>query len=290
MIAPKTPVVYPDVHLPIVAVTGARDRAAKFHRHTGRDWEFCYVRTGEAKLRVDDAQWDLRAGDLLVIRPDESHACLSWRGERSVLIIRQSLLRSLPVDVRFTHDAALVIEGTPIPKRLSVALPHRPYAEQLVDRLQQESLGAEPTKRTMCAVILAQWLLEIARGAQDHHDEHDRPVGSAARRTVEKLCDQLLADIASPWTLAELVSRSGYGATQLSYLFNHVLGVSPIHWLTQQRVERACRLLSDSDRTTIQIAVDVGFGSRSQFHRAFRRTMGTTPARYRAIVRHEQHP
>ncbi len=81
MNAPKIPVAYPDAAVPIVAVARRPGRPARFHQHTGRDWEFCYVRSGQAQLRVGQAQWQLRVGDLLVVRPEEPHACVSWRGE-----------------------------------------------------------------------------------------------------------------------------------------------------------------------------------------------------------------
>ena len=290
MNVPKLPVVYPDASVPIVAVIGSRDRPVRFHRHRDRDWEFCYMRSGTAEFRVGAARWRLRTGDLLVVRPDEPDACVSWRGCRMMLIARESFLRKLPVDVRFTRTAPLVVAKMAIPRMLPVALPQRPRVEHLLERVAWESLSNEPTKGTMCAVILAQWLLEIARSAPQQVGEQHHPIGVAARRTVEALGNELQGNLAHPWTLAELVSRSGYGPTQLSYLFNHVLGASPIHWLAQQRVQRACRLLADSDKGTIQIALEVGFGSRSQFHRAFRGVMGTAPGRYRAIIRHEQRP
>jgi AraC-like DNA-binding protein len=87
---------------------------------------------------------------------------------------------------------------------------------------------------------------------------------------------------------AEFVKRSGYSATQLCLLFDRVTGLSPCHWLSQERVRRARELLAQSEKSATEIAVEVGFGSRSQFYRTFHKAMRTGPSRYRAIVRHQQ--
>ena len=47
-------------------------------------------------------------------------------------------------------------------------------------------------------------------------------------------------------------------------------------------------MLSATDKSAMEIAVALGFGNRSHFHRAFHEVVGTSPGRYRALVRHEE--
>lgn len=140
----------------------------------------------------------------------------------------------------------------------------------------------------MCALLLGALLLELARNVEETGSGTRKYVGPVARQTIEDLCAEVCASLDYAWTLDELIERSGYHATQLSNLFHVVTGMSPWRWLTEQRVGRARELLEHSERTVDAIALDVGFGSRSQFHRAFRQVTGITPARYRVIMRHEQ--
>jgi len=46
-------------------------------------------------------------------------------------------------------------------------------------------------------------------------------------------------------------------------------------------VEAARRLLESTDRSTAEVARAVGFGTVETMHRAFRRTVRTTPGQYR---------
>lgn len=87
-----------------------------------------------------------------------------------------------------------------------------------------------------------------------------------------------------------MAEHSGYSQTQFTVIFKHVTSMTPCQWLLRERVRGACELLIHTNKSVWQILLDMGFGSRSQFHRAFRHVTKTTPARYRAITRHELLP
>jgi AraC-like DNA-binding protein len=258
--------------------------------HTDEDWELCYIASGTADYRLKADEFQLQAGDLLVIGPDDPHVCLGWRGERFVAIFRRSMLRKTNLAVRCGRSVGLEVAGVRIPSRTQVVPWRRTAVEYLLDRLQEESFGGQRAKHSMCAALLAQLLLELARSESERCDASAAPPDSSARRMVERLAAIVQADLANRWTLAELVKRSGYSSTQLCVLFRRATGLSPCQWISQERVHRTCQLLAHTDKTAMQIASEVGFGTRSQFHRVFRQFTGTTPERYRSALRHETHP
>jgi len=284
---PRIPVAYPDAAVPLAANRAVSGRVSKVHRHTDADWEICYVGTGEAEYQVGDGRRHMQAGDILIVRPDDPHGCLTWRGERYTVMFRETLLGAMPFVAKGT-GSALSVDGFRLPVSFAILHPRRPTMTYLFDRLQQESFGNDATKCAMCSSLLAQFLLELRRSARNAAEPGEEPVSPVARRTVQRLCEEVRAALDEFWTLDDLVKRSGYSATQLSVLFNRVIGLSPCQWLSRERVQRACELLAESEKNATQIAQEVGFGSRSQFHRAFRRLVGTTPIRYQAIVRHEE--
>ena len=286
---PGIPVAYPDPDVPIAANRSLPGRPTKRHRHTDADWEICYLERGEADYCVGDRPLRLAAGDVVIIRPHDCHECLSWTGERHTVMFRETLLDAMPIRVRCTRKG-IAVEGTPFPATFSVARPQRPAMAYVFDRIHQEIFAKDDTKLAMSTALLAQLLLELARSAKTAGEHEPEAVSPVARETIEGLCDEVRGSLDELWTLDELVRRSGYSATQLTVLFNHVTGMSPCHWLSQERVQRACELLAQTEMNAGQVGCEVGFGSRSQFHRAFRELVGTTPIRYQSIVRHEERP
>ena len=65
--------------------------------------------------------------------------------------------------------------------------------------------------------------------------------------------------------------------------FKAETGTTPYHWITNQRVMLAERLLEESDETIERIATRVGFSNATAFRHHFARLRGTSPQRYRRI-------
>jgi AraC-like DNA-binding protein/quercetin dioxygenase-like cupin family protein len=286
----RAPILFPDPAVPVVAYTGRVGRPGRFHVHTDEDWELCYVASGTADYRLGRDEFQLHAGDLLVIGPDDPHVCLGWRGERFVAIFRRSLLRETGLAVRCGRSVGLEVAGMRIPTRTHVVPWRRTTVEYLLDRLQQESFGGQRAKLPMCATLLAQLLLELARSESERRKMPAESLGGSAKKIVERLAVKVRADLANRWTLAEMVKRSGYSSTQLGVLFRRATGLSPCQWISQERIHRACQLLAHSDEAVVQVGAEVGFGTRSQFYRVFRKVTSTTPERYRSAILHEGHP
>jgi AraC-like DNA-binding protein len=75
-------------------------------------------------------------------------------------------------------------------------------------------------------------------------------------------------------------------------VFKAAFGVSIVEYITQHRISFAQRLLVTHDDTILNIAMEAGFGSLSQFYAAFERLCGQSPGHYRAELQRSrvQHP
>ena len=60
-----------------------------------------------------------------------------------------------------------------------------------------------------------------------------------------------------------------------------LLGVAPMQYLAQWRMQTAARLLLETRSTVAAIALDVGYDSEAAFARAFKRAVGKPPAAWR---------
>ena len=87
------------------------------------------------------------------------------------------------------------------------------------------------------------------------------PAWRGTRTTVERAL-RLIADGAlDDGNVEALADRLGIGSRHLSRLFQRHLGASPVQVAQTTRVQRAKRLLDETDLTMSEIAVHAGFGS-----------------------------
>jgi len=100
-------------------------------------------------------------------------------------------------------------------------------------------------------------------------------------RIVGPALNALHAQPAHAWTLEELAHDAGTSRSVLAERFQHLVGSSPMQYLTQWRMLLAANLLCRSNAPLARIAEDVGYQTDTAFSRAFRREYGLPPAAWR---------
>jgi AraC-like DNA-binding protein len=101
----------------------------------------------------------------------------------------------------------------------------------------------------------------------------DRPIG----RALALMHQQPAED----WTVDELGRRVGLSRSALHERFVQFVGVPPMQYLAQWRMQAAGRMLLETRATVATIALDVGYESEAAFARAFKRLVGRPPALWR---------
>ncbi len=80
----------------------------------------------------------------------------------------------------------------------------------------------------------------------------------------------------------DVVAREvGMSRYHFSRVFKESMGLSPINYIVRQRIERAKKLLAETDLPIADIALQAGFSGQSHFTTFFRKLVGLTPRSFR---------
>ncbi len=90
----------------------------------------------------------------------------------------------------------------------------------------------------------------------------------------------LLVNLENPPSLIELARQVGLNEFKLKRGFRQVFGTSAFKYLHDYRLEKARQLLSLGEMKVEEVAIRVGFDSRSYFALAFRKKFGLNPKQY----------
>nr|WP_319269852.1 helix-turn-helix domain-containing protein [uncultured Draconibacterium sp.] len=85
-------------------------------------------------------------------------------------------------------------------------------------------------------------------------------------------------------TIFDLAKSLEISVRDLSSFINNELDKHFFDFVNEYRIEKAKRILSDSEKkdfTILEILYEVGFNSKSSFNTAFKKHTGTTPTEYR---------
>ena len=87
-------------------------------------------------------------------------------------------------------------------------------------------------------------------------------------------------------TLANVADAIGYSQSHVSHSFSSILEANFRECLNMFRIEYAKKLILTTNMSIVLISIESGFNCERSFHRAFLKSMNTTPAHYREIHKH----
>ena len=269
------------------------ERVVIFHLITEGE---CYVELGtEAPLR-------LIAGDAIIFPLGDAHRMASQPGLTPAsggASLREVLSRR-PRQLDFggggattrlvcgylacdTRLARMLLAGLPPMVRVNVRGSNAGiWLEASVRYALAEARSPRPGGAGVLAKLAEVLFIEVLRLYMNEQAEGrtgwlvgvgDRIVGAAL--------NALHKSPAQAWTLDELARTAGTSRSVLAERFQHLVGSSPMQYLTQWRMLLAANLLRRSTAPLINIAEDVGYQTDTAFIRAFRREFGAPPAAWR---------
>ena len=132
------------------------------------------------------------------------------------------------------------------------------------------------------AKVLAMQLVRRYSYVKDVHVTRGGMAPCKLRKAIEFINANL--DKEQTVALAAVAEEVHMSYFHFSRAFKQSTGVSPNVYMIEQRIERAKKLLSETDFPIADIALRVGFASQSHFTTTFRRLAWTTPKAFREMA------
>ena len=101
------------------------------------------------------------------------------------------------------------------------------------------------------------------------------------KETVHLIHEYLTEHLSERITIEELSKRFHINTTTLKKVFKEVYGDSVAAHIKKHRLEKAARLLKDTQISIFAAAKEVGYDSQSRFTAAFKQEFGVLPTNYR---------
>lgn len=126
------------------------------------------------------------------------------------------------------------------------------------------------------------WILAtIHRAAKPVLDRLKDPLAPSTLLSVMPAVAHINDHFAEALSVPDLARRCNLSVSRFSHLFTEAMGISPIQYRNQLRINAAIEQLTGTTDTLGAIAEGCGFQSLSQFRDSFQRVTGTAPGAFR---------
>ena len=149
-----------------------------------------------------------------------------------------------------------------------------------MERLRDELMREEASQLFVSAIAQA-IAIHMARNYAESIDDARAASPSLPAYKVKEVTDWMAQHIAEDLKLEQLAAQVGMSKFHFDRLFKRAIGLSPSRYQIDLRMNEARRLLRESKKSIIDVALDVGYTNPSHFAKLFRRENGLTPSKYR---------
>lgn len=230
--------------------------------------------------RVLGGQWqavEVQAGDFFLTHSGEPYD-MRWQTRGRDTFNVMHLYLGLPLIERATHEL-LGKQASPVTFRdVSGARDQR--LNGLLDQLHQELTQEQPPSSLLVQGLAQALAVHLVRHYRDPANEPRRDNALQAYK-LRRVIDAMHQRLAAPFSLTGLAQIAELSDYHFSRLFKRATGLSPSRYFIRLRMDRARQLLLESERSIIDIGLEVGYSSASHFSQVFHREVGVTPSAYR---------
>ena len=244
------------------------------HRHDFYEL-YCLLSNGYI-YHVEDNQYALEPGTLVLVRPGETH----WPElegppkeiERIVLWLNPQFISSLSIFLPQTlgtigqnlQDQHLIV---PEPNTYQVIL-------NLLYSLLYEKSRADADSQYLCHLILSQLLIHISRVLNQRTLPSEKP--ESRYEEIMRVHEYINAHFREPLSVSDLALRFFMDKNTMTRQFKRVIGMTPGEYIRRKRLESAHALIRQGYGVQ-HAGYSSGFMDYSAFYRAFRQRYGLSP-------------
>lgn len=231
-----------------------------------------------ARLGKSDFAGNVRTGEVAIIPAGTTWSCQSEGSHLYNLLLiylRPLYVRSAAAEFDVSYQELSLSPQIGFPsqhiRHIALSLLSELQEANVVGRLYADSL----------AIGLAMQLIRHYSSLKDVQIGHGGMAPHRLRKAIGMIDQHLDGEEEGRVGLRFVAREVGMSYFHFSRAFKQSLGMTPTDYIAARRIERAKRLMQETELPISEIALRSGFSSQSHFTTSFRRLAGVTPRSFR---------
>lgn len=242
-----------------------------------------WIVSGAASIeeRELDGEWqrnDVAVGDFFLTNSSTPYE-MRWTSTSGEAFQVLHLYLGLPI-----YEAALTEVFGQDPNRLlqlrDISGHRDERISNILDMIRVELAGTHEPSEMYVQGLAHALAIHLVRSYTDSSVASPRK-GALPAFKLRRVTELMESGLDQEFSLEALAAEAELSPFHFSRVFKQSTGFSPSEYFIRLRMVEARRLLRETDRSVIEIGLDVGYSSPSHFAQVFRRAVGVSPSDYR---------
>lgn len=250
----------------------------EWHWHT--EFEYVYVETGTVYFGISDKQFALSEGQGVFINSKILHRYFS----QGKAIVPNFVLMPYFIaaqDSLIYQKYVLPIMASPMDYQIfSSDIPWQAQALSLMREMMAAQEKASDVELVSSYLIQKIWHILYQNTDVEHMGKKENYSASSQAR-LQLMMQYIHQKFAYNISLSDIADQAKVSKSTALNLFQRYLGISPVTYLINYRLQEAAKLLASTEKKVTVISKDTGFDNVDYFCKAFKKYYKLTPTEYR---------
>lgn len=246
-------------------------------RHVQPCYEISYITSGKGDFYTNGVKYPVTQGDIYINLPGEEHNIIADKEEPLRYFYMAFWFNQFKgEDNRFAHIEKMLesVDKPVIKDRLDINIPFMKALNEIYDTGEYSQY--------MLETYLMQIVILAYRNFCSNWEYRYKPVNEddSAQNVVYSAIAHIDRNVERIGELKEVAELLGYNYSYLSHLFSEETGMTLQSYLNKKRMEKAIEMIKAGDSNITEIAGRLQYQSIHSFSKAFKKTIGVSPAQY----------
>lgn len=253
-------------------------------RHFHDTYELYYLLEGQRYYFIDRQTYLVKAGDVVMIRPNQIHKTSMAEESYHNRILLQIDGRAMDSFLKACGMGGMETVYAQDAMILSIPERERPDVENLLLQIQKEMREKQRRYEVGVKLKLAELFLTLFRSQKKAPFlEENQKVRTWKHQKVHEVADYLLNHPETEESLEELAKRFYISKSYLSRIFREITSFTVNEYKNINRIKKSQQLLVHSTYSVTEISELLGFENVTYYERVFKKYAEMTPLKYRKI-------
>lgn len=167
-----------------------------------------------------------------------------------------------------------------LPEVILITQPDRgryPLLDESLRLVARRALSDEVGAAASIARLSEVFFIEAVRASVERHPPLANVMTAMTDLHIGRALELVHKTPGDPWTVETLAKASGMSRSRFAERFTELVGVAPMAYVTEWRLQKALARLSSSKASVKEVAAQAGYQSAAAFARAFAQRFGIPP-------------
>ena len=238
--------------------------------------ELFYVINGQGAFLAEGSEFPVKQNDMVIINPHVQHTEKSLPGAPLNYIVLG--IEGLSFSFGRLATARAGVSSQPTPDTVYKHNMSKTNVYSYLNIMLEEITEQQEDYEAVCQNLLEVLLICILRsGSLSVVPDNSRLLN----RECTQIKNYLDANYSENITLDTLAAITHMNKYYMAHAFTKYIGISPINYLLQKRIQEGKSLLESTTHSIAEISALLGFSSQSYFSQTFKKATGKTPIQHR---------